>query len=143
MHTHTNARTHYTSRFSPYENACALISVQHWDGAPTCRKSFIENHFETSAYACRKSSSYEPVRRKSFILLACDCVQKIIYQKPFFDVRVYMQKNLIVCACLAILLTLAPFYPPGDTKSSQKWLLFCCGGFIYKKGFPKKKFSRW
>ena len=25
---------------------------------------------------------------------------------------------------LAILLTLAPFYPPGDTKSSQKWLLF-------------------
>ena len=25
---------------------------------------------------------------------------------------------------LAILLTLAPFYPPGDTKASQKWLLF-------------------
>ena len=24
---------------------------------------------------------------------------------------------------IAILLTLAPFYPPGNTKSSQKWLL--------------------
>ena len=44
--------------------------------------------------------------------------------KTIFDVRAYMQNILIVGACLAILLTLAPFYPPGDTESGQKWLLF-------------------
>ena len=72
--------------------------------------------------------------QKIIIVLACS--QKIIYpprvrlhaenhlSKTIFDVRIYMQKILIVSASLAILLTLAPFYPPGDTESSQKWLLF-------------------
>ena len=75
------------------------------------------------------------------------------FKIPLFVVRVCMQKIFFVCACsqkiiyyrqkhssvldgfmrahtttkpwkIAILLTLAPFYPPGNTKSSQKWLLF-------------------
>ena len=65
------------------------------------------------------------------------------------------QKTIfILCQCmhtletLAVLLTLAPFYPPGNTKTSQKWLLLVIfikmffsesektsvvGGIIHKK----------
>ena len=101
-----------------------------------------ENHFETSAYACAKSSSlfiktilrrprthaenhhriilFEESHLSSSRATAC---RRTFIKKPFFDVRFYMQKILILGACLAILLTLAPFYFPGNTKSSQKWLL--------------------
>ena len=45
---------------------------------------------------------------------------KIIFilKKPFPD-----RDPSCASLSLAILLTLAPFYPPGNTKSSQKWLL--------------------
>ena len=72
--------------------------------------------------------------QKIIIVLACS--QKIIYpprarlraenhlSKTIFDVRIYMQKILIVSASLAILLTLAPFYPPGNTKIQQEMVAF-------------------
>ena len=39
---------------------------------------------------------------------------------------------------LAILLTLAPFYPPGNTKASQKWLLLVKA--VFHKSKNKKDF---
>ena len=62
---------------------------------PRAENHLAKNHFEMYAYACRKSSSYEPIRRKSFILLVCDCMQKILYQKTtFWRPRIHAENHL-------------------------------------------------
>ena len=58
-----------------------------------------------------------------YSLLVYTYMQKITHQQPLLHLRACRRKIVIICGYLPILLTLAPFYPPGTTKSSQKGLL--------------------
>ena len=113
------------SRFSSCENECTFSSC-----TPACkmityhRKPFLIVH-----PSLQKDALLSRVHRKHAlqkILFVCDPSKK-----SFFVIKTVCRSGLPYAHyptygswSLTILLTLAPFYPAGYTKSSQKWLLF-------------------